>query len=50
MPARPPPLQARIADLGGIVLSGLPWDFGRQIVAETETWGKVVRFASIEAE
>ena len=38
-----PKLQARIADLGGIALTGSPADFGRLIVEETEKWAKVVK-------
>jgi hypothetical protein len=41
---------ARLADLGGIVLAGLPTDFGKLIAAETEKWGKVIRDANIKAE
>jgi tripartite-type tricarboxylate transporter receptor subunit TctC len=40
-----PKIKARIADLGGSVLTGSPADFGRLIADETEKWGKVVKFA-----
>jgi tripartite-type tricarboxylate transporter receptor subunit TctC len=43
-------LKARLADLGGDVLSGSPADFGKLITDETEKWGKVVREANIKAE
>ena len=39
-----PKLKARIADLGGIAITGSPADFGRLIAEETEKWAKVVRF------
>ena len=42
-------IKARFADLGGTVLPGSPGDFGTLIAAETEKWGKVIRFAGIKA-
>jgi tripartite-type tricarboxylate transporter receptor subunit TctC len=45
-----PKLQARIADLGGIAITGSPADFGRLIVEETEKWAKVVKFSGAKAE
>jgi tripartite-type tricarboxylate transporter receptor subunit TctC len=45
-----PTLEARIADLGGVVLHGSPAEFGMLIAEETEKWGKVVKFAGIKAE
>jgi tripartite-type tricarboxylate transporter receptor subunit TctC len=41
-------IKARLADLGGTVLSGSPADFGRLIAGETEKWGKVIRAANIK--
>jgi tripartite-type tricarboxylate transporter receptor subunit TctC len=43
-----PKIKARLADLGGAVLSGSPADFGRLIADETEKWGKVIRAANIK--
>jgi tripartite-type tricarboxylate transporter receptor subunit TctC len=43
-------IKARLADLGGTILSGSPEDFGNLLASETEKWGKVVRFAGIKAE
>jgi tripartite-type tricarboxylate transporter receptor subunit TctC len=40
-----PKIKARIADLGGSALAGLPADFGRLIENDTEKWGKVVKFS-----
>jgi tripartite-type tricarboxylate transporter receptor subunit TctC len=45
-----PKLKARLAGLGGTVLSGSPADFGKLIADETEKWGKVVKFAGIKVE
>src|SRR5262249_42658905 len=41
-------IKARLADLGGIVLTGSPADFGKLIAEETEKWGKVIRAANIK--
>jgi tripartite-type tricarboxylate transporter receptor subunit TctC len=43
-----PTLKTRMADLGGAPLGGSPADFSELIAADTEKWGKVVRFASIK--
>jgi tripartite-type tricarboxylate transporter receptor subunit TctC len=45
-----PKVKARLADLGGMVLTGPPADFGKLIADETEKWGKVVKFAGLKAE
>ena len=45
-----PKIKARLADLGGIVLTGSPADFGKLVAEETEKWGKVIRAANIKAE
>ena len=36
---------ARLANIGSEPFAGSPADFGKFIAAETEKWGKVVRFA-----
>jgi tripartite-type tricarboxylate transporter receptor subunit TctC len=43
-------LKARLADLGGTMLSGSPADFGKLIADETDKWGKVIRAANIKPE
>jgi tripartite-type tricarboxylate transporter receptor subunit TctC len=45
-----PKIKARLAGLGGTVLSGTPADFGKLIADETEKWGKVIREANIKPE
>jgi hypothetical protein len=35
--------------MGGVVLPGLPADFGRLITDETEKWAKVVKFSGAKA-
>jgi tripartite-type tricarboxylate transporter receptor subunit TctC len=45
-----PKIKARLADLGGVPLSGSPTDFGKLIADETEKWGNVVKFAGIKPE
>ena len=43
-------MKARIADLGGTVLTGSPADFGKLVADDTEKWGKVVRAANIKPD
>lgn len=45
-----PKIEARIADLGGTVLTGSPAEFGKLLADETEKWGKVIRIANIKPE
>lgn len=45
-----PKIKARLAEFGGAILAGSPADFGSLIAAETEKWGKVVRFAGLKPE
>jgi tripartite-type tricarboxylate transporter receptor subunit TctC len=45
-----PKLKARFIDLGGMVLSLSPAEFGKLFADETEKWGKVVRAANIKPE
>jgi tripartite-type tricarboxylate transporter receptor subunit TctC len=43
-------MKARLADMGGTALAGLPADFGKLIVEETEKWGKVVKFSGAKLD
>jgi tripartite-type tricarboxylate transporter receptor subunit TctC len=45
-----PKIKARLADLGGMMLSGSPTEFGRLIADDTEKWRNVIRAANIKAE
>jgi tripartite-type tricarboxylate transporter receptor subunit TctC len=45
-----PKMKARLADLGGLMLSGSPADFGKLVADETEKWGKVIRAANIKPD
>jgi tripartite-type tricarboxylate transporter receptor subunit TctC len=45
-----PKFKARLADVGGTMLTGSPADFGKLVAEETEKWGKVIRTANIKAE
>jgi tripartite-type tricarboxylate transporter receptor subunit TctC len=43
-------IKARLNDMGGMLLTGSPADFGKLIADETEKWGKVIKSAGIKAE
>jgi len=45
-----PALQARLVDLGGMIVRGTPADFGKLVSDETEKWAKVIKFAGIKSE
>ena len=45
-----PKMQARLADVGGTVLTGSPAEFSKLIADETEKWAKVIKFAGIKPE
>jgi tripartite-type tricarboxylate transporter receptor subunit TctC len=45
-----PTIKARLADMGGMLLTGSPADFGKLIAGETDKWGKVIREAGIKAD
>jgi tripartite-type tricarboxylate transporter receptor subunit TctC len=40
-----PAIKTRIAELGGILMTGSPEDFGKVIADETRKWAEVVKFA-----
>ena len=43
-------IKARLADMGGMVRSGSPANFGKLIADETEKLAKVVRFSGAKAD
>jgi len=43
-------IKTRLGDLGGVPMPMNPAEFERFIVAETEKWGKVVKFSGAEAK
>jgi hypothetical protein len=45
-----PKIKERLADLGGIALTGSPGDFGKLIVEETEKWAKVVKLSGAKLD
>ena len=45
-----PALQARLVDLGGMIVPGSPADFGKLVGDETAKWAKVIKFAGIKQQ
>jgi tripartite-type tricarboxylate transporter receptor subunit TctC len=45
-----PALQARLVDLGGMIVPGSPADFSKLVSDETEKWAKVIKFAGIKQQ
>jgi tripartite-type tricarboxylate transporter receptor subunit TctC len=45
-----PKLNARLADLGAMLLLGTPAEFGKFLADETDKWAKVIRAANIRPE
>ncbi|MEH2511601.1 tripartite-type tricarboxylate transporter receptor subunit TctC [Nitrobacteraceae bacterium AZCC 1564] len=45
-----PAINKRLAELGGVPITGSPADFGKIIAAETEKWEKVVKFAGAKVD
>jgi tripartite-type tricarboxylate transporter receptor subunit TctC len=43
-------IKARLAAMGGMLLTGSPADYRKLIAEETEKWGKVIRAAGIKAQ
>jgi tripartite-type tricarboxylate transporter receptor subunit TctC len=45
-----PVMQAKLAELGGTMISGTPDDFGKYVAGETAKWAKVVKATGATAE
>src|SRR5262249_37327652 len=45
-----PGMQAKLAELGGVLIPGKPEDFGKVVADETEKWAKVVKATGATAE
>ena len=45
-----PRVKARLIELGGMLLTGSPADFGKFMQQEAEKWGKVVKFSGAKPE
>jgi tripartite-type tricarboxylate transporter receptor subunit TctC len=45
-----PKMQAKLAELGGMLTPGSPADFGNVVAAETEKWAKVVKAGGVTLE
>ena len=45
-----PAIKKRLAELGGVPITGSPAEFGAIIAAETEKWEKVVKFAGAKVD
>ena len=45
-----PAMKARLAELGGVPLTGTPEDFGKIVQSETDKWKKVVEFSGAKVE
>jgi tripartite-type tricarboxylate transporter receptor subunit TctC len=45
-----PAIKARFAELGSTEVVGAPDEFGKILLAETEKWAKVIKFANIKAQ
>jgi len=45
-----PKIKTRLSDLGNAPMPMTPAEFGKFIAAETEKWGKVVKFAGMRPD
>jgi tripartite-type tricarboxylate transporter receptor subunit TctC len=45
-----PKIQARLAELGGMLIPGTPADFGKVVADETDKWAKVIKDGGVSLE
>ncbi|MBX9777698.1 MAG: tripartite tricarboxylate transporter substrate binding protein [Xanthobacteraceae bacterium] len=45
-----PAVKAKFAEMGATLIMSSPADFGKYVAAETEKWGKVVKFAGVKPD
>ena len=45
-----PKIKARLAELGGMLISGSPADFGKVVAEETDKWAKVIKSGGVTLE
>jgi tripartite-type tricarboxylate transporter receptor subunit TctC len=45
-----PGMRAKLGDLGGVVISGTPEDFGKVVAQETDKWAKVIQTGGVSLE
>jgi tripartite-type tricarboxylate transporter receptor subunit TctC len=45
-----PRIKQKLADLGGMLISGSPQDFGKIVAEETEKWAKVIKTGGVALE
>jgi tripartite-type tricarboxylate transporter receptor subunit TctC len=45
-----PRMKTRFADLGGMMLTGSPTDFGKLIAKDTDKWAKVIKFSGAKPD
>jgi tripartite-type tricarboxylate transporter receptor subunit TctC len=45
-----PAVKKKFADMGATLIVSSPADFGKYVAAETEKWGKVVKFAGVKPD
>ena len=45
-----PKIKARLVDMGGMLISGTPAEFGKLLAEETDKWAKVVKFSGASAD
>ena len=43
-------LPSRFSELNGVIIAGGPSNFARLLIAETEKWAKVVKFAGMKLD